>query len=84
MSCFFYKSYDELLEFAKSEGIEKSSPKSGADGVIDLSEKSIKDFLSSKGHTSQDLDELVKPNNLVEEEEAKQFVKEQLIKRKGS
>ena len=84
MSCFYYKSYDELLEFAKSHGIEKSPPKSGIDGVIDLSEKSIKNFLSSKGQTAQDLDELVKPNNLVEEEEAKQFVKEQLIKRKGN
>mgnify|MGYP003121238606 CR=1 FL=1 len=62
MTCFFYKSYDELLEFAKYHGIEKT-PLMGAsedmepDGIIDLSEKNIKDF------TVQSLDELVPPSN---------------------
>jgi len=68
MTCFFYKSYDELLEFAKYHGIEKTplmgvSEDMEPDGIIDLSEKNIKDFLLYKGHTVQSLDELVPPSN---------------------
>jgi hypothetical protein len=57
MGCFFYKTFEELLEFAQQEGFNETLPDADSGDVADVSENNIKQFLSSKGYDTQNIDE---------------------------
>ena len=67
MGCFFYKTFEELLEFAQQEGFDETLPDKDSGGVANISEKSIKDFLLIKGFGAQNLEEAMKSSGLLKE-----------------
>ena len=69
MGCFFYKSYEELLEFAQQEGFDETLPDADSGDVADVSEKKIKEFLLANGFGAQNIDEAMKSSGLLKEKE---------------
>ena len=69
MKLFFYKDYEDLLEFANQQGFDESLPDSDSGEVADLSKEHIINFLEAKGYAVQDIKEAVNQNGLGENHE---------------
>ena len=70
MGLFFYRDYEDLLEFANQQGFNEALPDSDSDSgeVADLSKKNITNFLEANGFAVQDLKEVI-DNSLGESHE---------------
>jgi|TARA_R110002020_G_scaffold215754_4_gene423041 hypothetical protein len=71
MGCFFYKTFEELLEFAQQEGFDETLPDTDSGDVANISEKNIKEFLLSKGLGAQSIYEAMRSSGLLREKEVK-------------
>jgi SOS response regulatory protein OraA/RecX len=69
MGCFFYKTFEELLEFAQQQGFDETLP---SDQVADVSKEKIKLFLESKGFSAQDINEAMISSGVIQQQEIKE------------
>jgi hypothetical protein len=67
MGCFFYKTFEELLEFAQQEGFDQTLPDADSGGVADVSENKIKEFLLANGFGAQNIQEAMMSSGLLKE-----------------
>jgi hypothetical protein len=69
MGCFFYKTFEELLEFAQQEGFDETLPDADSGDIADVSEKKIKEFLLASGFGAQNIQEAMMSSGLLREKE---------------